>query len=55
MIVFSMSIFVPSSQHNDLARTLSELPREHSVLPKRQKPHGYREPDYPFKFIPETA
>ena len=22
-------------------------------LPKRQKPHGYREPDYPFKFIPE--
>ncbi|WP_155449192.1 polyphosphate kinase 2 [Allochromatium palmeri] len=32
-----------------------ELPRERIVLPKRQKPHGYREPDYPFKFIPETA
>ncbi|ADC62239.1 polyphosphate kinase 2 [Allochromatium vinosum] len=32
-----------------------ELPREHIVLPKRQKPHGYREPDYPFKFIPETV
>ncbi len=32
-----------------------ELPRERVVLPKRQKPHGYREPDYPFKFIPETA
>jgi polyphosphate kinase len=22
-------------------------------LPKRQKPAGYREPDYPFKYIPE--
>ncbi|MCK7578558.1 MAG: polyphosphate kinase 2 [Chromatiales bacterium] len=32
-----------------------ELPRERVVLPKRQKPHGYREPDYPFKFIPETV
>ena len=32
-----------------------ELPRECIVLPKRQKPHGYRELDYPFKFIPETA
>jgi len=32
-----------------------ELPRERIVLPKRQKPHGYREPDYSFKFIPETA
>jgi polyphosphate kinase len=32
-----------------------ELPRERIVLPKRQKPHGYRELDYPFKFIPETA
>ena len=21
-------------------------------LPKRQKPHGYRDPDYPFKFVP---
>jgi polyphosphate kinase 2 len=32
-----------------------ELPHERIVLPKRQKPHGYREPEYPFKFIPETA
>jgi polyphosphate kinase len=32
-----------------------ELPRERIVLPKRQKPHGYKESDYPFKFIPETA
>jgi len=22
-------------------------------LPKRQKPHGYREPDYPYKYVPE--
>ena len=30
-----------------------ELPREKVKLPKRQKPGGYREPDYPFKYIPE--
>jgi polyphosphate kinase len=29
------------------------LPREKPVLPKRQKPHGYVEPDYPYKFVPE--
>jgi len=23
-------------------------------LPKRQKPGGYREPDYPFKVIPDV-
>jgi polyphosphate kinase len=28
-----------------------DAPRETVKLPKRQKPHGYREPDYPFKFI----
>jgi hypothetical protein len=27
--------------------------REKVVLPKRQNPHGYKEPDYPFKYIPE--
>ncbi len=27
--------------------------REKVTLPKRQKANGYREPDYPFKFIPE--
>jgi polyphosphate kinase 2 len=27
--------------------------RDKVKLPKRQKAHGYREPDYPFKFIPE--
>ena len=30
-----------------------ELPREKIELPKRQKRGGYREPDYPFKFIKE--
>jgi polyphosphate kinase 2 len=31
-----------------------KLPREKVKLPKRDKPHGYREPDYPFKYIKET-
>jgi polyphosphate kinase 2 len=30
-----------------------ELPRDEIELPKRQKPHGYREPDYPYKFVRE--
>jgi polyphosphate kinase 2 len=30
-----------------------KLPRDEIELPKRQKPHGYREPDYPYKFVPE--
>jgi polyphosphate kinase 2 len=30
-----------------------ELPREKVKLPERQKPGGYREPDYPFKYIPD--
>ena len=29
------------------------LPRDKIALPKRQRPHGYREPDYPYKFVPE--
>ncbi len=29
-------------------------PRAKVRLPKRQKPHGYREPDYPYKFVKET-
>jgi polyphosphate kinase 2 len=28
-------------------------PRENVKLPKRQEPGGYREPDYPYKFVPE--
>src|ERR1700733_6198060 len=30
-----------------------EAPRDKVELPKRQKAKDYREPDYPFKFIPE--
>jgi polyphosphate kinase 2 len=30
-----------------------EAPRDKVKLPKRQKPDGYKEPDYPYKFIPE--
>src|SRR5208337_1394929 len=30
----------------------SELKREEPVLPKRQKPEGYKEPNYPAKFVP---
>jgi len=28
-----------------------ELPREKVKLPDRQKPHGYKEPDYPYKLV----
>ena len=31
-----------------------EAPREKVKLPKRQKAGDYREPDYPFKLIPEV-
>ncbi|MCW8275148.1 polyphosphate kinase 2 [Pseudomonas sp. PCH199] len=31
------------------------VPREKVTLPKRQKPGGYREPDYPFRHIPENS
>ena len=30
-----------------------DAPREKVELPKRQKAGGYREPDYPNKFVPE--
>src|SRR5512134_2591395 len=30
-----------------------KVPREKVKLPDRQKPHGYREPDYPYKRVPE--
>jgi polyphosphate kinase len=30
-----------------------KAPREKVKLPKRQKPHGYREPDYPYKYVTE--
>ncbi len=30
-----------------------DLPRDKPTLPKKQKAHGYAEPDYPYKFVPE--
>jgi polyphosphate kinase 2 len=30
-----------------------KVARDKVKLPKRQKPHGYREPDYPYKYVPE--
>ena len=43
---------------NLITHLLGKIPykkvrRDDVKLPKRQKPHGYREPDYPFKIIPE--
>jgi polyphosphate kinase len=32
-----------------------EMPREKVKLPKRQAPHDYREPDHPYKFVPELT
>jgi polyphosphate kinase len=32
-----------------------ELPREKTTLPKRQKPHGYAEPNYPYRLVPELT
>ena len=31
-----------------------EMPREKVKLPKRQKAKGYKPPNYPFKFIPQS-
>jgi polyphosphate kinase 2 len=43
---------------NLITHLLKQIPykkvkRDEVKLPKRGKPHGYEEPDYPFKFIPE--
>ncbi|MFM0217150.1 MULTISPECIES: polyphosphate kinase 2 [Paraburkholderia] len=43
---------------NLISHLLSRIPyeevaREKVTLPKRQKPGGYKEPDYPFRFVPE--
>jgi polyphosphate kinase len=32
-----------------------EAPREKVKLPDRQKAHGYQEPDYPYKIVPELT
>lgn len=42
---------------NIITHILSQLPyqdtpRQKVKLPKRQKPHGYKEPDYPYKHVP---
>ena len=31
------------------------LPREKIKLPDRQKAHGYKEPDYQYKLVPELT
>jgi polyphosphate kinase len=31
------------------------LPRDKVKLPDRQKAHGYKEPDYPYKLVPELT
>jgi polyphosphate kinase 2 len=43
---------------NLITHLLSKIPykkvkRGDVKLPKRQKPHGYKEPDYPYKLIPQ--
>ena len=42
---------------NIITHLLTQIPtrscRAKSKLPKRQKAHGYDEPDYPYKFVPE--
>jgi hypothetical protein len=30
-----------------------QAPREKVKLPKRGKPHGYKEPKYPYKLVPQ--
>ena len=31
----------------------AKVPRAKTILPKRQGPGGYVEPNYPYKFVPE--
>jgi polyphosphate kinase len=43
---------------NTITHLLSQIPykdspRDKPKLPKRQKPHGYTEPNYPYKYVPE--
>jgi polyphosphate kinase len=32
-----------------------ELPLSKMALPKRQAPHGYKEPNYPYRFVPQLS
>jgi polyphosphate kinase len=45
---------------NTITHLLNHIPyepvaREKVKLPDRQKPHGYKEPDYPYKFVRELT
>jgi polyphosphate kinase 2 len=45
---------------NIITHLLSQIPyktapREKVTLPKRQPPGGYREPEYPYKYVPEVS
>jgi polyphosphate kinase len=45
---------------NVITHLLNHIPyepvaREKVKLPDRQKPHGYKEPDYPYKFVRELT
>src|SRR5271165_6426756 len=45
---------------NIISHLLHHIPHEHTPrekvkLPKRQKPHGYKETDYPFRYVPELT
>jgi hypothetical protein len=31
----------------------AEVPHEKVKLPKREKPDGYEEPNYPYRYVPE--
>jgi len=47
-----------SARLNVISHLLTKIPyektpREKPTLPKRQKPHGYVEPNYPYKYVPE--
>ena len=36
-------------------RSLTKTCPAKTDLPKRQKPHGYAEPNYPYKYVPELG
>jgi len=47
----------PVWEHNTDPRSADVAPTPHlrRQLPDRQKPHGYEEPDYPYKFVSGLA
>ena len=52
--MFDRPVNNPVKILSDVGAWCKEAPREKVKLPDRQKRHGYREPDYPFKYIPEV-